>query len=347
MGTGHWRTRRKTLKVVAGAAGVGAAWFGGFLPRPAAAETYFRIGTGGTSGTYFPIGGLIANAISNPPGSRACNAGGSCGVPGLVAVAQSSAGSIDNIRAIAEGRIESGFSQADIAFWAYSGMLMFAEQGPVANLRAIANLYRESVQLVARADAGIAAVGDLVGKRVSMDEEGSGTLVDARAILAAFGVDEAELAVSFQGAEEAADAMLAGELDAFFIIAGAPTPSVADLAEQLDVVLVPINGEPLTPLLREQPFFARDFVSHGIYRGIGTVETLTVGALWVVAAEVPEELVFGITQALWHDNTRRLLDAGHAVGKEIQLASALTGVPLPLHPGAERYYRETGVLQAP
>jgi TRAP transporter TAXI family solute receptor len=154
------------------------------------------------------------------------------------------------------------------------------------------------------------------------------------------------VAVNFLGAEQATDALIAGTLDAFFTVSGTPTASVADLAEQIDIVIVPINGDPAVALAQEQPFFSHDFVPHGTYRGVGTVETLSVGALWIVAAEVNEDLVYGITQALWHDNTRRLLDSGHPRGKDIRLESALTGVPIPLHPGAERYYREKGVLKA-
>src|SRR5688500_14058683 len=105
---------------------------------------FFRIGTGGTAGTYFPIGGLLANAISNPPGSRACEEGGSCGVPGLVATAVASNGSVANINAIGAGTLESGFSQSDVAYWAHTGTGVFETQGAVEKVRAIANLYPES-----------------------------------------------------------------------------------------------------------------------------------------------------------------------------------------------------------
>jgi uncharacterized protein len=131
---------------------------------------FFRIGTGGTAGTYFPIGGLLANAISNPPGSRSCEEGGSCGVSGLVATALASNGSVANINGIGSGALESGFSQSDVNYWAYTGTGIFKDQGKVEKLRAIANLYPESIHLVARADAGVQAVEDLAGKRVSLDE---------------------------------------------------------------------------------------------------------------------------------------------------------------------------------
>src|SRR5271169_5518440 len=125
------------------------------LPATAQDITFFRIGTGGTAGTYFPIGGLIANAISNPPGSRICADGGSCGVPGLVAIAVASNGSIDNVDSIAGGSIQSGFVQSDVAYWAFNGSGIYEGRPKVAVLRAIASLYPQSFHLVARKDAGI------------------------------------------------------------------------------------------------------------------------------------------------------------------------------------------------
>ncbi|MBM3584426.1 MAG: TAXI family TRAP transporter solute-binding subunit [Alphaproteobacteria bacterium] len=338
MRAGARATRRTTLGLMAATAVAGCA--------RADEVRYFHIGTGGPQGTYFPIGGIIAGAISNPPGSRACDEGGSCGVPGLLATAQSSNGSVDNVNAIGEGRIESGFSQADVAFWALNGTSMFAENGAIANLRAIARLYRESVHLVARAEAGIARIEDLAGKRVALGEEGSGTLVDARSILTAFGVGEASVEPVLLKPDKASTALIDGQIDAFFIIAGYPTAAVRDLAETIAITLVPIAGAALDDLLRQQPFFTRDFVPFGVYHGVNTTETLSVAALWLVAAEQDEELVHGVTAVLWHDSTRRLLDEGHEKGKDIRLEFALQGVPVPLHPGAERYYREVGLLGA-
>ncbi len=138
----------------------------------------------------FPIGGLIANAISNPPGSRACADGGSCGVPGLVATSVASNGSVANANGIAAGTLQSGFVQSDVAYWAYNGTGIYEGRPKAEGLRAIASLYPESFQLVARKGSGIKSVTDLKGKRLSLDEPGSGTLVDARLILAAYGLTE-------------------------------------------------------------------------------------------------------------------------------------------------------------
>ena len=306
---------------------------------------FFRIGTGGTGGTYYPIGGLIANAISNPPGSRACDKGGSCGVPGLVAIAQSSNGSVANINGINSGTLESGFAQSDVAYWAYTGTGIFADRGKVASLRAIANLYPESIHLVARKGAGIKSVRDLKGKRVSLDEPGSGTLVDARIILQAYGLSEKDIKPDYIKPTPAIGKIKDNQLDAFFIVAGFPTGSVAELASSAGAELVPIAGAEAQAIMAKYGFFAPDTIPAGTYDGIGETKTLSVGAQWVVGANVDADLVYGITKALWNDNSRKLLDHGHAKGKVIRLETALNGVGIPLHPGAERFYKEAGILK--
>jgi uncharacterized protein len=305
---------------------------------------FFRIGTGGVAGTYYPIGGLIADIISNPPGARPCEKGGSCGVPGLVAIAQSSNGAVANVEAIESGALESGFAQSDVAHWAHTGTGIYEGDGKVENLRAIANLYPESVHIVAREGSGIKSVHDLKGKRVSLDEPGSGTLVDARIILEAFGLSEDDLTPTYVKPHQASAMMEEGQLDAFFIVAGYPTGSVAEQCATTGCELVPIEGPEVDALLERYPFFAKDSIPAHTYPGVGQTETLSVGAQWLVGADIDEELVYGITKALWHDNARKLLDDGHSKGRAITLDTALDGIAVPVHPGAERYYREVGLI---
>lgn len=306
---------------------------------------FFRIGTGGTAGTYYPIGGLIANAISNPPGSRPCEEGGSCGVPGLIATALSSNGSVANVNAIAEGALESGFAQADVATWAQTGTGIWEDRPAVERLRAIANLYPETIHLVASAESGIDSVDDLAGKTVSLDEPGSGTLVDARIILDAYGLSEEDVDAQYLKPDQAAERMRDGAMDAFFFVGGFPAGAIAELASQEDIVLVPIDGEQAQAIRDEYTFFADNVVPAGTYEGVdGDVNTLSVGAQWVTHADQPEELIYQITQALWNDSTRALLDAGHQKGREITAETAVSGLGIPLHPGAERFYREQGIL---
>ncbi|RCW19933.1 hypothetical protein DFR48_11768 [Ciceribacter lividus] len=318
------------------------------LAATAAAQqmAFFRIGTGGTAGTYYPIGGLLANAISSPPGSRSCEEGGACGVPGLVASALSSNGSVANINAIAGGSLESGFAQSDVATWAYSGTGIWEGKPPVEKLRAIADLYPESIHLIASAGSGIKSVADLKGKRVSLDEPGSGTLVDARLILEGYGLSESDISAEFLKPDQAADRMRDGAMDAFFFVGGYPAGAIAELASQHDVKLVPISCDEAPIICEKYTFFGGDTVPGGTYEGNpDDVKTLAVGAQWITSADQPEDLVYGITKALWNDNTRKQLDAGHAKGKAIVKENALKGVGIPLHPGAERFYKEAGLLK--
>lgn len=333
-------TRSKTLIGLALAAAVFA------VPAVAQDLKFFRIGTGGTAGTYYPIGGLLANAISNPPGSRACDAGGSCGVPGMVATAVASNGSVGNVNAIMGGALESGFAQSDVATWAYTATGIWEGRPAADKLRAIANLYPESLHLVARADAGIETVADLRGKRVSLDEPGSGTLVDARIVLEGWGLSESDITPEFLKPDQAADRMRDGQMDAFFFVGGFPAGAIAELASQHAIKLVPIDGEGAAAIREKYGFFATDTVPAGTYNGQDAdVATLAVGAQWITSIDQPEDVIYEVTKAMWNDNTRRLLDSGHAKGRSIRKETALEGIGIPLHPGAERFYKEAGLLQ--
>jgi TRAP transporter TAXI family solute receptor len=316
------------------------------VPGPAWADKggYFRIATGTTDGTYFPIGALIASAISNPPGSRECDDGGSCGVPGLIAVGQASKGSVENVGLIATGAVESGLSQADVAYMAYFGLGRFRGGAPYDGLRVIATLYPELVQLAVRKYSGIYAVEDLRGKRVSLGAVGSGTALDAEVIMAAHGLKLNDYRAVHFDLGESADRLRLGKLDAFFIIAGTPVPAIEDLAEQANITLLPIQGPPSDRLRKKFPFFAAATLPAGVYRNVDEIETLSVGAQWLVSSRLDETQVYEMTRALWHPSTRRLLDHGHPMGRLIQLKSALDGLAIPLHEGAKRYYREIGVL---
>lgn len=308
---------------------------------------FFRIGTGGTAGTYFPVGGLIANAISNPPGSRPCHEGGACGVPGLVAIAIAANGSVANVADIRSGRTEAGLMQSDVAYRAFTGGGMFEGREKAAGLRAIANLYPETVQIVARKDAGIASVSDLKGKRISLDEQGSGTLANALMVLQAFGLGERDIQPEYLKPDAAGAKLKAGELDAFFFVGGLPVGAIRELADTTDVSFVPISGAQAEQALTRYSFYSWDQIPAGTYRGQdGTVQTVSVGSLFVTSIEQSEDVIHDVTAALWNANTRRLLDSGHATGRLIRKENALSGLAIPLHPGAERYYREVGMMPA-
>jgi uncharacterized protein len=307
--------------------------------------TFFRIATGGTAGTYFPIGGLIANAISNPPGSRTCADGGSCGVPGVVATAVASNGSVANVNAISSGSMQSGFTQSDVAYWAFNATGIYDGRPKVDTLRAIANLYPESFHLVARKGSGIKSIKDLKGKRMSLDEPGSGTLVDARLILAAYGMTEKDVKAEYLKPQQSADKLKDGALDAFFSVSGWPQGAIAELAATTGIDLVPIDGPEAENLIKQFSFFAADEIPDGAYKGVTGVKTVSVNAIWATSSKQPDQLIYNITAALWNPSTRKLLDSGHAKGKAIKLETAIVGLGIPLHAGAEKFYKEKGLIK--
>jgi TRAP transporter TAXI family solute receptor len=304
---------------------------------------FFRIGAAATSGTFFEIGEVIASAISKSAGSPPCEHGGNCGVPGLVAVTQATQGSVENLRLITAGQIESGIAQSDVAGWAYAGTGIFSADRPMKNLRAIASLFPESLQLVVRADSAVRTVSDLKGKRVSLGQMGSGTLVDARIALAAAGLTEKDVAAEYLRPSMSTAKIINSSLDGFFLIGGAPVPAIYELADKLPLRLIPIGDDVLGKMRQRSSSYRRSVIPAGTYPGVN-LETPSIGfnALWIVAADASDDLIFDITKALWNEATQRLLDA-HAIGKQVRLNNALEGLSVPLHTGAARFYREAGL----
>ncbi|MEN9780721.1 MAG: hypothetical protein RL014_1869, partial [Pseudomonadota bacterium] len=282
--------------------------------------------------TYYPVGGMIANTVS---------------VPGkIAATAQSSAGSVANVNAVMSGAAESGFSQADVATWAYTGTGVWQGKPAVTGLRLIANLYPESVHIVARKGSGIKSVADLKGKRVALDEPGSGTLLNARTILAAYGLKDADLKPEYIKPGPAADRMKDGALDAFFFTGGAPAGAIAELAASgAGIEIVPITGAQADALRKTSGFFAPDTIPAGTYKDIGEVSTLAVGAQWVTSDKADANLVYEIVKKLYSADGQKAMGAGHAKGKYITKENAVKGAGIPFHPGAERFYKEAGVLK--
>ena len=296
------------------------------------AQQFFRIGTGGTAGTYFPVGGMVANVVSQPGK--------------ISATAQASAGSVANVNAVASGQLESGFSQADVATWAHTGTGVWEGRPAVTGLRLIANLYPESVHIVARKGAGIRTVADLRGKRVALDEPGSGTLINARAILAAYGLKDADLRPEYIKPNQAGDKLKDGSLDAFFFTGGWPAGAISELASSgAGIELVSIEGPQADAIRRASSFFAPDTIPADTYKGVGAVRTLAVGAQWVTSDKVDANLVYEIVKSLFSDAGQKAMGAGHAKGKFITKENAVQGAGIPFHPGAARYYREVGVLK--
>jgi len=313
-------------------------------PTSAQETHFFRIGAAATAGSFFEVGGVLASAISKPADSLPCEQGGSCGVPGLVAVAEATQGSVANLRMVASDQIESGIAQSDVVSWAFAGTGVFADEGPIKTLRAIASLFAESLHLVVPAAGPIQTLADLKGRRISLGQTGSGTLVDARIVLAASGLTEQDLSAEYLRSGTAAANLSEGTLEGFFLIGGVPLPAVRALAATTPIRLIPIPDDVLSKMQEKYGPYDRSVIPADTYPGVG-VATSTVGfhALWVVSAEASDDLIFAITKALWNEATQRLLVAHDPIGKDVRLEHALDGLSVPLHPGALRFYRQAGL----
>ncbi len=309
---------------------------------------FFRIGTGGAGGTYFPIGGLIANAISNPPGSgKTCEQGGSCGVPGLIAIAQSTNASAHNVTAINSGQMEAGLTGAATLYFAYHGTGKFKGKAK-PKLRVIAKLYPEDMHLVMKKGMKMGSIAELKGKRVGIAQAGSGTQIAVEMILDQHGVnrgniDEAELNNS-QSAERIAD----GHLDSYFYVAGTPVAAMIQLDNTKGMEIYSFSDSEIAGIGKILPYYGKSTIPAGTYAGVSyDVNTVAVNGILVTSADQDEQLIYDITKALWNKTSRKLLDTGHAKGKVIREETALDGIKgldVPLHPGAARYYKEAGIM---
>ena len=189
-------------------------------------------------------------------------------------------------------------------------------------------------------------MADLRGKRVSMDEPGSGTLVDVRLILGAYGMTDKDVEAEYLKPNQAGDKIRDGGLDAFFFVGGAPAGAIAELASSgAGIEIIPIVGPEIDKLRSEQEFFTPDTIAAGMYQGVGEVKTISVNAQLVTSAKLSEDTVYNITKALYSPETRKVLDNGHAKGKLITAENAVKGAGIPFHPGAEKYFKEAGLLK--
>ncbi|MBS0470323.1 MAG: TAXI family TRAP transporter solute-binding subunit [Proteobacteria bacterium] len=305
----------------------------------------FQILTGSTGGTYFPVGQLIAGLVSHPPGVDRCESSDVCGPSGLIASARTSEGAVANVLAVNAGTAESGLAQGDVVAQAVAGSGVFRKAGGQNNLRVMAALFPEQIHLLVARNSKIASVSDLRGMRVSLGAESSGTAVAVSEILKAYRLPVWRMKTSRNPTDVDAQLLRQGKIDAFFFAGGTPIALVDDLVSRGIARIVPIDGAGRDRLIKAVPEFSASQIPRGIYRGVGPVDTVSVRALWVVNARVPDTLVYGIMKALFSSGNRAALRQGHAAAAAIRLQSAVLDLPAPLHPGAARFYRDVGVLK--
>jgi TRAP transporter TAXI family solute receptor len=286
------------------------------------------IATGGTSGTYYPLGGGMAQIFTEHV---------------VNTTAESTGASVENMQLIKTSDVDLAFVQSDIADYASKGALMFAEGGAIENLQAVASLYNETIQIVVPGNSDIQSVEDLKGKRVSIGAPGSGTEANALQILEIHGMGEADLGqVQRLSFGDSTSYIQDGTLDAAFVTSGTPTSAVSELAATAGVRIVNIADDKIAALIAKYPYYAEQAVEAGTYSGFDeTVKTVAVKAQLVVRSDLSEDMVYKLTKSLF-ENLDQLVTV-HKKAAEIQPQSALEGVSLKVHPGAAKYYKEAGV----
>jgi len=295
----------------------------------ASAKDFLSIATGGTTGTYYPLGGGMAEIINSKMGDQ------------LQVTAETGNASAANINLIGTNQIEMAFAQNDIAYWGWKGENMFKEKA-FTNLRGVAVLYPEHVHMLAMKKAAVTGVADLKGKRVSAGAPGSGVEGDVRAIFEVAGMTYDDMKVDFLDFANTTARFKDEQLDAGFVVGGYPVASILDLVTTADVDLVGVDDEFMNKLHDKYPFFTKGVIPAGTYKGIDH-DTVTpqVMAMLICREDLSEELVYNFTKTFW-ENVRDL-DKVHAKAKLITLETALEGLSIPLHPGAAKYYQEKGM----
>lgn len=297
-------------------------------------RVFFGIATGGTGGTYYPLGGMLAQLISN----KAVVDGKK-----ITATAEAAGASVGNAKLLGTKDIESAFVAADILDAAYNGTGQF-NGAPIKNLRALGALYPETVQLITRADSGINSVKDLKGKSVSSGSPGSGQYQLLTDLLQVHGLTRNDVKEDLSSFTQAVDKIKDGNLHATLITAGVPTAAVTDFAQSHAIKVVPLSGPEIDKLLQQQPYYTKVPLPANSYKGqTAAVDTLAVMSIWTTHDAVPENVAYEVTKALY-ENTA-IMGQVHVQGKNISLATATAVGKVPLHPGAQRYFKEKGAIK--
>lgn len=285
---------------------------------------FISILTGGTGGTYYPLGGSFAEIIKD--------------ATGIDTNAETSGASAENMTTLKNGDAEIAFSQTDIASYAVNGKLMF-ENNKVDNVKAIATLYPETIQIVTLKKSGITSVEDLKGKKVSVGAPGSGTAANAQQILEVHGMTFDDINKQDLSFDESTQGIQDGTIDAAFVTAGTPTGAVESLGATEDVVIVPIQQDKIDSLIEKYPFYIKDEIATGTYGLESAVTTVAVQAMLVASSDLSDNVVYEITKAIFEN----LDKVTHAKGKLIKAENGLNGVGIDVHPGAQKYFDEKGI----
>ncbi|WP_280548062.1 MULTISPECIES: TAXI family TRAP transporter solute-binding subunit [unclassified Halomonas] len=294
---------------------------------PLAAAQQLSVATGGTGGTYYPYGGGLAEMIGKH-------------IEGYDAVAEVTGASVENMGLVWRGDSDLALALADTVYQAYNGTGDF-EGRQLENIRALASIYPNAVQIVTLADSGIESLSDLEGKTVSVGAPGSGTEVNAQTLLEANGITYDDFDPRRLNFNETADAIRDGDIDAGFWSVGPPTSSIMNLATTRDIRLVGLTDEEVAKAKQAEPVFAAYTLKAGLYEGMDeAVQSIGIPNVLAVSSEMDEELAYQITKVLF-EYTDELI-AIHPAANDTTVEFSVESTPIAFHPGALRYYEEVG-----
>ncbi|MAC80189.1 MAG: C4-dicarboxylate ABC transporter substrate-binding protein [Rhodobacteraceae bacterium] len=303
------------------------------LAGAAGAQQFISIGTGGVTGVYYPTGGAICRLVNKSRKEH-----------GIRCAVESTGGSVYNINTIKAGELEFGVAQSDWVYHAYNGTSTFADN-PFPEIRSVFSIHPEPFTLIVRADSGITSFADLKGKRVNVGNSGSGQRATMEVVMDAFGISMGDfaLATEYKGSEMATQ-LCDGNIDAMIYTIGHPAAAIKEATTTCDAVLIPVEGAPIDKLVADNPFYRKAIIPGGMYDGTDSdTATFGVGAVLVTSADIPDDVVYVVSKSVMEnlDDFRQLHPAFANLKAEEMVKDGLSA---PLHPGAEKAYKELGLI---
>lgn len=305
------------------------------VPGIAAAQQQFvTIGTGGVTGVYYAAGGALCRLMNQDRAEH-----------GFRCSSESTGGSVFNLNAMRQGEFDLGVVQSDWQYHAYNGSSEFEDAGPWEELRAVFSLHPEPFTIVARPNAGIETVEDLVGKRVNIGNPGSGTQASMQVMMEALGWSRSDFSLAAElRADEHGPALCDNQIDAFYYAVGHPSANISDPTTTCGAQIIPIENEAISELVEENPYYAQVTIPGGLYaNNDDDIPTYGVLATLVASTSVSDDAVYSLVKSVFEnfESFQQLHPAFASLTPEDMVADGLTA---PLHPGAERYYNEQGWL---
>jgi TRAP transporter TAXI family solute receptor len=296
--------------------------------------TFVTIGTGGVTGVYYPTGGAISRMVNNKHDEY-----------GIKATVESTSGSVFNINAVINGDLEFGVAQSDRQYQAYHGLAEWSEAGAQTDLRSVFTIHPESITLIASWESGITEGADLEGHRINLGNPGSGQLQNSRDVLAAIGLTEDDVSPEYVKAVEAPGLLQDERLDAFFYTVGHPNGNIKEATSgRIKVAIIPITGPQIDRMMEELPYYAKSTIPHEFYpNAVNTedIQTIGVKATFVTSMNVADDIVYAVTKEVF-DNLEEFKTL-HPAYQVLTEQNMLDGLSAPVHKGALRYYRESGL----